>query len=155
KLRAAKRIGGDPGRVIEIYRKAHPDATPWDLWILIATDHPRGTYSRELAKRKAVQGGAPAFAYRFDWETPEGGGHMRSPHTVEIPMPEAHALAGKVSAAWVSFARTGNPNTSGLPKWPAYSVASRDTMLFNNVSRVELDPDRGPRLAMEQVLHLS
>jgi para-nitrobenzyl esterase len=170
KLRAAKRIGGDPGRVIEIYRKAHPDATPWDLLILIATDHPRGTYSRELAKRKAVQGRAPAFAYRFDWETPEGGGHMRSPHTVEIPfvfnnikiagpliskMPEALALAGKVSAAWVSFARTGNPNTSGLPKWPAYSAASRDTMLFNNVSRVVQDPDREPRLAMEQVLRLS
>jgi len=170
KLRAAKRIGGDPGQVIEVFRKAHPEATPWDLWILIATDHPRGTYSRELAKRKAVQAEAPAFAYRFDWETPEGGGHLRSPHTVEIPfvfnnikiagplisrMPEAHALAGKVSAAWVSFARTGNPNTSGLPKWPAYSTASRDTMLFNNVSRVEQDPDRGPRLAMEQVLRLS
>jgi para-nitrobenzyl esterase len=169
-LRAAKRIGGDPGQVIEVFRKAHPEATPWDLWILIATDHPRGTYSRELAKRKAVQAEAPAFAYRFDWETPEGGGHMRSPHTVEIPfvfnnikiagpliskMPEAHALAGKVSAAWVSFARTGNPNTSGLPKWPAYSAVSRDTMLFNNVSRVEPDPDRGPRLAMEQVLRLS
>jgi len=170
KLRAAKRLGGDPGEVIEVFRKAHPEATPWDLWILIATDHPRGTYSRELAKRKAVQAEAPAFAYRFDWETPEGGGHLRSPHTVEIPfvfnnikiagplisrMPEAHALAGKVSAAWVSFARTGNPNTSGLPKWPAYSTASRDTMLFNNVSRVEQDPDRGPRLAMEQVLRLS
>jgi len=170
KLRAEKRIGGDPGRVIEIYRKAHPDATPWDLWILIATDHPRGTYSRELAKRKAVQGGAPAFAYRFDWETPEGGGHMRSPHTVEIPfvfnnikiagpliskMPEAHALAGKVSAAWVSFARTGNPNTPGLPKWPGYSATARDTMLFNNDSRVVQDPDREPRLVMEQVLRLS
>jgi para-nitrobenzyl esterase len=170
KLRAEKRIGGDPGRVIEIYRKAHPGATPWDLWILIATDHPRGTYSRELAKRKAVQRGAPAFAYRFDWETPEGGGHMRSPHTVEIPfvfnnikiagpliskMPEAHALAGKVSAAWVSFARTGNPNTSGLPKWPAYSATSRDTMLFNNDSRVVQDPDREPRLVMEHVLLLS
>jgi para-nitrobenzyl esterase len=170
KLRAEKRIGGDPGRVIEIYRKAHPGATPWDLWILIATDHPRGTYSRELAKRKAVQGGAPAFAYRFDWETPEGGGHMRSPHTVEIPfvfnnikiagpliskMPEAQALAGKVSAAWVSFARTGNPNTSGLPKWPAYSATSRDTMLFDNDSRVVQDPDREPRLVMEHVLLLS
>ena len=85
KLRAAKRIGGDPGQVIEVFRKAHPEATPWDLWILIATDYPRGTYSRKLTKRKAVQAAAPAFAYRFDWETPEGGGHMRSPHTVEIP----------------------------------------------------------------------
>ena len=169
-LRAGKRIGGDPERVIEAFRKAYPDATPWDLWILIATEHPRGTYSRELAKRKAAQAGAPAYFYRFDWETPEGGGHMRSPHTVEIgfvfnninvvgpliaKMPEAHALAGKVSAAWAAFARTGNPNTPGLPKWPAYSAASRDTMLFNNTSRVEQDPDRVARLAMEQVLKLA
>ena len=170
KQRVAKRLGGDPGRVIEAFRKAHPEATPWDVYILIATDHPRGTYSRELAKRKADQRGAPAFAYRFDWETPEGGGHMRSPHTIEIQfvfnnikiagpliskMPEAYALADKVSAAWVAFARTGDPNTPALPKWPAYSATSRDTMLFNNESRMEQDPDRGPRLVMEQALKLS
>ena len=168
-LRARTRLGGDPQRVVDAFRKAHPEATPWDLWILIATDHPRGTYTRETAKRKAAQAGAPAFLYRFDWETPEGGGHMRSPHTIEIPfvfnnikiagpliskMPEAYALAEKVSAAWVAFARTGNPNTPKLPKWPAYTAASRDTMLFNDESRVEQDPDRGPRLAMEHELKL-
>ena len=170
KARAATRVGGDPTRVIEAFRKAHPDATPWDLWILIATDHPRGTYSRELAKRKADQRGAPVFAYRYDWETPEGGGYMRSPHTIEIQfvfnnikiagpkistMPEAYALADKTSAAWAAFARTGDPNTPKLPKWPAYSATSRDTMLFNNECRVEKDPDRGPRLVMEQVLKLT
>ena len=170
KQRAARRIGGDPGKVIEAFRNAYPDATPWDLWILIATDCPRGAYSRELAKRKAAQAGASVFLYRFDWETPEGGGQMRSPHTVEIPfvfnniriagpliskMPEAQALADKVSAAWVAFARSGNPNTSSLPKWPVYSAASRDTMLFNNTSRVEQDPNRIARLAMEHVLKLA
>src|SRR5207344_1840308 len=156
KLRAGKRIGGDPERVIDAFRKANPKASPWDLWILIATDHPRGTYSRELAKRKADQRGAPAFAYRYDWETPEGGGHMRSPHTIEIQfvfnnikiagpliskMPEAYALADKTSSAWVAFARTGDPNTPKLPRWAAYSATSRDTMLFNNECRVESDPD--------------
>ena len=170
RARAATRVGGDPTRVIDAFRKAHPEATPWDLWILIATDHPRGTYSRELARRKADQRGAPAFSYRYDWETPEGGGHMRSPHTIEIPfvfnnikiagpristMPEAYALADKTSAAWAAFARTGDPNTPKLPKWPAYSAASRDTMLFNDECRVEKDPDRGPRLVMEQVLGLA
>jgi para-nitrobenzyl esterase len=170
KDRVARRVGGNPDRVIKAFRAAHPEATPWDLWILIATDHPRGTYSRELARRKAVQGGAPVYAYRFDWETPEGGGHMRSPHTVEIPfvfnniemagpliskLPEAYALAEKVSASWAAFARTGNPNTPKLPAWPAYSAATRDTMLFNNETRVEKDPDRGPRQVMEQVLNLS
>ena len=168
--RASKRLGVDPTAVIEAFRKTNPGASPWDLWILIATDHPRGTYSRELARRKADQRGAPAFAYRYDWETPEGGGHMRSPHTIEIQfvfnnikiagpliskMPEAHALADKTSSAWVAFARTGDPNTSKLPRWPAYSAASRDTMLFNNECRVVQDPDRSARLAMEQVLKLA
>jgi hypothetical protein len=32
---------------------------------------------------------------------------------------------------------------------------SRDTMLFNNECRAEQDPDRGPRLVMEQVLKLT
>jgi para-nitrobenzyl esterase len=168
--RAAKRLGGDPTAVIAAFRKTHPNASPWDLWILIATDHPRGTYSRELAKRKADQGGAPVFAYRYDWETPEGGGHMRSPHTIEIQfvfnnikiagpliskMPEAHALADKTSSAWVAFARSGDPNTPKLPRWPAYSAAARDTMLFNNECRVVPDPDRPARLVMEQLLKLT
>lgn len=170
KLRAEKRLGGDPSRAIAAFRSAHPEATPWDLWILIATDHPRGTYSRELARRKVAQGKAPAYFYRFDWETPEGGGHMRSPHAVEVQfvfnniklggpliskMPEAYALADRISSAWVAFARTGDPATSKLPKWPAYSAATRDTMLFNNDCRVVQDPDRGPRLVMEEVLGLS
>jgi len=170
KERVTKRIGGNPDQIIAAFRQAHPKETPWDLWILIATDHPRGAYSRELARRKAEQRGAPAYLYRFDWETPEGGGHMRSPHTVEIQfvfnniaiagpliskMPEAQALADKVSAAWVAFARSGNPNTGKLPQWPAYSTGSRDTMLFNNDSRVDRDPDRVARLAMEKVLKLS
>ncbi len=168
--RVSARLGTDPAPVIDAYRTAHPDATPWDLHILIATDHPRGTYARELAKRKAEQGTAPAFLYRFDWETPEGGGHMRSPHTIEIQFAfnnialggsliskrdDAYALAERVSSAWMAFARTGNPNVPQLPRWPAYSTGSRDTMLFNTICRVEQDPDRGPRLAMERVLNLS
>ena len=66
---------------------------------------------------------------------------------------DAYALADTVSAAWVAFARTGNPNVKALPTWPAYSDR-RDTMLFNNVSRVVQDPDREPRLIMEKVLKL-
>lgn len=167
--RVARRLGQDGSAVIDAFRAAHPRATPWDIWILIASEHPRGAYSRELAKRKAAQGGAPAYLYRFDWETPEGGGHMRSPHTVEIPfvfnnidiagpliskMPEAHALAAKVSAAWVAFARTGNPNVPQLPAWPAYSAATRDTLLFNDEVRVVQDPDTDARRAMDAVLAL-
>lgn len=168
--RVAARLGRDGRAVIEAFREAQPGATPWDLWILIATEHPRGAYARELAKRKAAQRAAPAYFYRFDWETPEGGGHMRSPHTVEIPfvfnnihiagplisqMPEAYALAEKVSAAWVAFARSGDPNVPQLPAWPRYSAATRDTLLFDNEIRVVQDPDASARRAMDQVLNLA
>jgi para-nitrobenzyl esterase len=170
RARVAARLGVDPDPVIGAFRKDNPEASPWDLYILIATDHPRGTYTRELAKRKAAQVAAPAFLYRFDWETPEGGGHMRSPHTIEIPfvfnnikiagslisrMQEAYTLADKVSASWVAFARTGDPNVSKLPRWPAYSAGARDSMLFNNECRVVSDPGRESRLAMERVLKLA
>ena len=168
--RVAARLGTDPEPVIAAFRTAYPDATPWDLHILIATDHPRGAYTRELAQRKAAQGAAAVFVYRFDWETPEGGGHMRSPHTIEIPFvfgtigvagdlisrrADAIALSGQVSAAWTTFARTGNPNVRQLPNWPAYGASRRDTMLFNTTCRVEQDPARPARLAMEHVLALS
>ena len=95
---------------------------------------------------------------------------MRSPHAVEVPfvfnnlsvagkliskMPEAQTLADKLGKAWTAFARTGDPNTAGLPKWPAYSVARRDTMLFNVNCKVARDPDRVSREAMEKVLGLA
>jgi len=170
KERTAKRLGVNPDPVIAAFRQIYPDLSPWDLYILIASEHPRGAYARELAKRKVLQGRAPAYVYRFDWETPEGGGHMRSEHGVEVPfvfenikiagpliskMPEAYALSEKVSASWVAFARTGNPNTPKLPNWPAYSVERRETMLFNNECKVEQDPAKPARLAMEKVLKLS
>jgi para-nitrobenzyl esterase len=168
--RVSGRVGSaNTETVIEAFRKANPKASPWDLWILIATDHPRGAYTRELAKRKAAQKGGSVYVYRYDWETPEGGGHMRSPHTIEIPfvfsnikiagaqiskMQSAFALAEKTSAAWVAFARTGNPGVAKLPKWSPYSADSRTTMLFNDDCRAENDPDRVARLAMEKALGL-
>ena len=62
--RIEARLGSasDASRVVAAYRDAYPDARPWDLYILICTDHPRGMYARELARRKASQGSAPGVA---------------------------------------------------------------------------------------------
>ncbi len=63
--------------------------------------------------------------------------------------------AASALASWAAFARTGNPNIAGLPKWPVYSAATRDTLLFNNEVRVVQDPDRVARVAMDQLLKLA
>jgi para-nitrobenzyl esterase len=69
--------------------------------------------------------------------------------------PEAMALADKVSDAWIAFARTGDPNTPKLPRWPRFNPADRPTMVFNNVSKVESDPIREQRLAMFAAANLA
>ena len=56
---------------------------------------------------------------------------------------EAYALAAKVSDAWISFARSGNPNSKSLPKWPAFDAANTATMHFDNRCEVmpQMDKD--------------
>ena len=43
------------------------------------------------------------------------------------------ALQNVVSQAWVNFARTGNPSHPSLA-WKPYSVAGRETMVFDVAS---------------------
>jgi para-nitrobenzyl esterase len=60
--------------------------------------------------------------------------------------PEAKALAAKMSAAWIAFAKTGVPAADGLPQWPTYSADSRATMILDNSPKVETDPAPDLRL---------
>jgi para-nitrobenzyl esterase len=85
--------------------------------------------------------------------------------TVEIPFvfdntdipvvmtksPTAKPLAGKTSSAWIAFARSGDPNHPGLPKWPAYSTAERATMVFDTECRVVRDPGSAERRSWTDV----
>jgi para-nitrobenzyl esterase len=51
--------------------------------------------------------------------------------------PEALALSRKVSQAWVNFARTGDPNHSGVPKWAPVSQGKMPVMYFDNTCVVK------------------
>jgi para-nitrobenzyl esterase len=64
------------------------------------------------------------------------------------PGPEPQRLADVMSSAWVAFARTGNPNVKGLPRWPAYDLKRRATMILNFESHVRDDPYRDIRLLL-------
>lgn len=46
--------------------------------------------------------------------------------------PEARALANRMSQAWIHFARTGDPNHSGIPHWEPFHPSTNGTMVFDN-----------------------
>ncbi|PYS39007.1 MAG: carboxylesterase/lipase family protein [Acidobacteria bacterium] len=162
-------VGESAGRVIDVYRKANPGATPSDIYFLIASDYRYGAPVMKIAERRAALKKAPVFLYYFRWETPIDGGRLKSPHTIEIPFafdnikasrltassPDAPALADKVSDEWIAFARKGDPNTPKLPRWPAFNAAERPTMVFNNESKLENDPIREQRIAMFTAMNLA
>ena len=51
-------------------------------------------------------------------------------------------MQDKVSQAWVNFARTGNPSQASLA-WKPYTLAGRETMVFDTVSEVRsVDDDK-------------
>jgi para-nitrobenzyl esterase len=58
------------------------------------------------------------------------------------------ALAEKMSGALVAFLRSGDPNGGGLPSWPRYTPEKGETMVLDDVSGVQDDPDREARKAL-------
>ena len=144
----------DVDRVIAAYRTGRPQASNTDISLIMASDGFRAAILLE-ADRKAAQGGAAVYQYYFTWRSPVREGKLRTFHTLEIPFvfdnvdggkamtgtgQDRYALATKMSDAWVAFARTGNPNTPGLPHWTAYDTTKRATMILNNECRMVDDP---------------
>ena len=160
--RIAAMFGDDSEKILHAYSK--PGATPSDTYFRIATDQLMGYNTILLAERKSLLNRAPAFLYRFDWQTPVLDGKLRSPHGLEMPFvfdnvdeagigltgggAAARKLATRVRSTWAAFAETGKPDAHGLPHWPPYNTDTRMTMLFNDRSRVVSDPDAEERKAM-------
>ncbi len=149
---------------IAMYHRGRPEASNMDLWMILASDlSPLRTSEYTIAERKLAAAKAPVYMYYFDWYSPVHQGKVRAMHGVELPFVFDHvdeathmigsgadrqALADKMSAAWVAFARSGNPNHKGLAHWPEFSSKDRATMIFGRDCRTVNDPYRAERLAL-------
>ncbi len=152
--------------LIDLYRHNRPKASNVELYQIIASDATFRPGVVAEAERKAEQGKAPAYMYYFRWQSPVHEGKLRAYHTLDIPFAfnnvevaasmtgarqDRYALADKMSAAFAAFARTGNPSHDGLPKWPAFDLKTRATMVFNDESELVNDPFGEERMAVAKL----
>lgn len=134
------------------YRKAEPKLNPYLTQALAFTDATRAS-SQKQASLKADQGKAPVYMYVWDWATPAFDGKHGAVHGHDVDasfhlyrnpicgagMSEGRQMADRMAATWVAFAKTGNPNNSLIPNWPAYDTKTRATMRFDTEMKVTND----------------
>ncbi len=104
------------------------------------------------ARLQSERGHGKTYLYYFDQHSPflplgpvhgqdlyyEFGNLTAPPPTGHAPEPADRALSSAMQSYWVNFAKTGNPNGSGLPHWPAFTVSSQRVM------RLDTYPHAGP-----------
>ena len=159
---AEARMGAEGRKVLAMYRDEDLAASPYVLQARIDTDMTFRRAAHVQAARKAAANAAPAFAYLWKIPSPAYGGRYGAPHGTDIgpslhdirnglngPSADNLRLADQLAGAWVAFAATGNPNNSRTPRWPAYTVAQRGTLVFEgDSSRTQAQDD--PRKAFRE-----
>jgi len=132
--------------IVAEFKKNFPRKKVQDVLYFASTNRTgvKGTLARKLEHGKT-----PVWNYLFAYEYPVNGGitafhcseiafvfhNLNEPHS-QVATGGALAamkLQDKVSQAWINFARTGNPNQTGL-EWKPYTVEEQQTMVFDTVS---------------------
>jgi para-nitrobenzyl esterase len=163
-IERVERLTPQAKRLIDTYRRERPGATTGDILLAILSDRMRLS-AIKLTERKIAGGPAPVFMYLFSFESPLFDGRVKSFHGLEVPFvfdcvdiapmagdsSGARTLAAAMSDAWIAFARDGDPNHGGIPKWQPYSVDERMTMIFDAECSVESDPFGGERRVLDEL----
>jgi para-nitrobenzyl esterase len=137
------RFGTEKDKVVAAY---DPEKTGnmGEVGVGISSDSAMVEPARLLA-RLATAVGQPTYEYRFSYVASSlRKTTLGALHATEIPFvfqtvrakygdpttAEDEAIAAAANAYWVAFAKTGDPNGDGRPKWPRYSEQDDALMDF-------------------------
>ena len=168
--RLDRRFTGGIDEVIDVFRSersARGESTkPNDLWFAIETERffrvPAIRFADALASHEPR-----TFVYLFTWGSPAMRGWLGACHGLEIGFafgtqgrpdtalftgkgPEADRLSKQMMDGWAAFARTGDPSTDALGRWPGYRPGDRPTMVLDRDCRVADAPMDAERAVVDR-----
>jgi para-nitrobenzyl esterase len=158
----ATRYGDDKAdAIIAAQKAARPQDTNFEIQCSTITDAGRGTGAYVQAARKAALNKAPVYVYQWDWISNMADGKMGAIHGIDVSASfdnvrdvtmsagakAGFEIAGKFSAAWAQFAKTGDPNNDAIPQWAPYTADKRTIMVWDNEVRT-VDDYRGDLIRM-------
>ncbi|MHA2006463.1 MAG: carboxylesterase/lipase family protein [Promethearchaeota archaeon] len=142
-------------RIVETYKNVSRERNlvdTRDIFDAICSDYAFRVPSIHFAELQSkVQ--PDTYNYLFNWKSPMFGGKFGATHGLEVVFvfgrlpdkdlgflpgknKEIETLSNNMMDAWISFARSGNPNHEGIPEWPQFTVDRRSTMVFDIDSKV-------------------
>lgn len=139
-------------KVLEAFRKSYPDT---DVSFSMDFDDMFLPATAAYVNKKAEKAQAPVYNYMFSKVFDYDGGKAAW-HCSDIPfffhnagmIPVCHQegweqLEKVMCGAFVNFARTGDPNTDGLPRWEKCSGGRMVTMVFDDKCRTGVNMQDG------------
>jgi para-nitrobenzyl esterase len=152
---AEKQFPGKAAEFLRLYATASAEEAKRSLNDFLGDD-PRAWAMWKWLERAAAEGHKPVYRYRFDRSLPSAAdpAGLGAYHSGEIEYvfgaldskagipwtAEDRALSELIQKYWTNFARHGDPNSEGLPVWPAYRAAEDwPVMYLDVVSRAEKD----------------
>ncbi len=158
----------DATALIGIFKTAYPGLDNAYIGQLLSSQWSFNHNSIDQAERKAGAGGAPVHFLYFKLHGTLREGRVHSPHTADIPYyfdsleaaaigvgpvtPTKQAVADKLSTYWANFAKTGDPNGTGVPRWEPFTLANRTAMVVGTDGALATanDPWGTTRKAIEE-----
>jgi para-nitrobenzyl esterase len=114
-----------------------------------------GWHTWVWAKLQNARGGSPAYVYFMDQRPPYPADSRNAdvagvPHGAELPYVFQHLeltplpwtdadrrISDAMATYWTNFAKTGNPNGTGLPRWPAFTNKDPQRMVFKGTPQAQ------------------